>query len=93
MIDEATIEKAAGLLLQAAPAGSKVILFGSHARGDAGPDSAPSAIILRAHLITPSRPVPGPVLNRRGPLIWLTGLGTGRLGMVSAFDANPQECV
>ena len=38
MIDNVTIEKAAGLLLSAAP-GARVILFGSHARGDAGPDS------------------------------------------------------
>jgi uncharacterized protein len=39
MIDQATISNAARLLLQAAPAGSEVILFGSHARGDATPDS------------------------------------------------------
>lgn len=39
MIDQAIIEKAADLLLEAAPAGSRVILFGSHARGDAGPHS------------------------------------------------------
>ena len=39
MMDSTTIEKAVGLLLEAAPAGSKVILFGSHARGDARPDS------------------------------------------------------
>lgn len=39
MIDQATIEKAVDLLLEAAPAGSRVILFGSHARGDAKPDS------------------------------------------------------
>lgn len=39
MIDQATIEKAVDLLLEAAPAGSRVILFGSHARGDARPDS------------------------------------------------------
>jgi uncharacterized protein len=39
MIDQATIEKAVDLLLGAAPAGSKVILFGSHARGDAKPYS------------------------------------------------------
>jgi predicted nucleotidyltransferase len=39
MIDQATIDKAAGMLLAAAPPGSKVILFGSHARGQAGPDS------------------------------------------------------
>jgi len=38
MIDDATISKAAQTLLEAAP-GSRVILFGSHARGRAGPDS------------------------------------------------------
>lgn len=38
-MDQATIEKAVNLLLEAAPAGSRVILFGSHARGDAGSDS------------------------------------------------------
>ena len=35
MIDEETISKAANLLLRTAPKGSKVILSGSHARGDA----------------------------------------------------------
>jgi len=39
MGDENTIRKAVELLLAAAPKGSRVILFGSHARGDAGPDS------------------------------------------------------
>lgn len=39
MIDQTTIANAASLLLEAAPVGSEVILFGSHARGDAGPDS------------------------------------------------------
>ena len=39
MIDQATISEAVKILLKAAPAGSEVILFGSHARGDAGPDS------------------------------------------------------
>ncbi len=38
-MDSSVIEKAVELLLEAAPAGSKVILFGSHARGDARPDS------------------------------------------------------
>ncbi len=35
----AIIEKAVDLLIEAAPPGSRVILFGSHARGDARPDS------------------------------------------------------
>jgi len=38
MVNEKTIDKAAQLLLDAAP-GARVILFGSHARGDAGPGS------------------------------------------------------
>jgi len=38
MIDEQTIEKAVALLLRAAPK-SRVILFGSHARGQGGPHS------------------------------------------------------
>jgi len=38
MVDEKTIAEAARRLLRAAP-GSRVILFGSYARGEAGPDS------------------------------------------------------
>jgi predicted nucleotidyltransferase len=38
-IDRQTIEKAVNLLLRAAPKGSRVILFGSYARGEARPDS------------------------------------------------------
>lgn len=38
-MDSSIIEKAVDLLLEAAPAGSRVILFGSYARGDARPDS------------------------------------------------------
>jgi uncharacterized protein len=38
-MDSAVIQEAVDLLLEAAPAGSRVILFGSHARGDARPDS------------------------------------------------------
>ncbi len=37
--DEATIQRAANALLRAAPPGSTVILFGSHATGRARPDS------------------------------------------------------
>ena len=39
MFDDAVIEEAGRRLLQAAPAGSRVILFGSHARGEAGEHS------------------------------------------------------
>jgi predicted nucleotidyltransferase len=37
--NEQVVRQAVALLLRAAPAGSKVILFGSYARGDARPDS------------------------------------------------------
>jgi len=39
VFDDAVIEEAGRRLLQAAPAGSRVILFGSHARGEAGEHS------------------------------------------------------
>jgi len=45
MIDKKTIAKAVDLLLRAAP-GSRVILFGSHARGQAGPDSDLDFLVL-----------------------------------------------
>lgn len=38
-MDSTIIKRAVDLILEAAPAGSKVLLFGSHARGDAGPES------------------------------------------------------
>lgn len=45
MIGDDVIAKAADLLLRAAP-GSKVILFGSYARGDARPDSDLDFIVV-----------------------------------------------
>ena len=39
MIDRDTIQRAVETILNAAPAGSQVILFGSYARGDANEDS------------------------------------------------------
>jgi predicted nucleotidyltransferase len=39
MIDRKTIDEAIRALLEAAPAGSEVILFGSYARGDATEES------------------------------------------------------
>lgn len=39
MFDEAVIAEAGRRILAAAPQGSRVILFGSHARGDAGKHS------------------------------------------------------
>ncbi len=47
MIDEATIEKAAVLLREAAP-GAKVIVFGSYANGDAREDSDVDFMIVQA---------------------------------------------
>lgn len=38
VVDQAVVDRAAKLLHEAAP-GATVILFGSHARGEAGPDS------------------------------------------------------
>lgn len=45
MIDEAAIIKAVDLLLQAAP-GSKVVLFGSYARGDADEGSDVDLLVI-----------------------------------------------
>src|SRR5438128_2746143 len=39
LIPPETVDRAAAMLLAAAPAGSEVILFGSYARGDAHRDS------------------------------------------------------
>ena len=50
MIDQATIADAVRLLLEAAPAGSEVILFGSNARGDAGPDSDLDFLVIEPQL-------------------------------------------
>ena len=53
MIDQATIDKAAGMLLAAAPPGSKVILFGSHARGSAGADSDLDFLVVEPEVKQP----------------------------------------
>ena len=50
MIDQAIIAEAARLLLRAAPPGSDVILFGSHARGDAKPDSDLDFLVVEPEL-------------------------------------------
>lgn len=39
MVPEATIREAVRLLLRAVPDAGRILLFGSHARGDAGPHS------------------------------------------------------
>jgi uncharacterized protein len=46
VIDEAVIQEAAGRLAQAAGESSRVVLFGSHARGDAGPRSDLDFLVL-----------------------------------------------
>lgn len=46
MSDETTIREAIRRLLAAAPPGSKVILFGSHARGEADPRSDVDLLVI-----------------------------------------------
>lgn len=46
MIDEATIEEAGRRIAAAAPEGARVILFGSHARGEAGPHSDLDILVI-----------------------------------------------
>ena len=48
-IDETTVEKAVALLRQAAP-GATIILFGSHARGDAGENSDLDFLVIEPAL-------------------------------------------
>ena len=60
LITQETIDRAARLLLEAAPAGSEVILFGSYARGDAKPDSDVDFLVVE--------PV---VRGRRGEMVRL----------------------
>lgn len=50
MIDDQTIQKAVDALLDAAPAGSEVILFGSYARGDRSRDSDLDFLVIEPEL-------------------------------------------
>jgi predicted nucleotidyltransferase len=49
MIPNAQIDEAARRIAAAAP-GSRVILFGSHARGEAGPDSDVDLLVIEPHV-------------------------------------------
>jgi uncharacterized protein len=60
MMDRQTLERAAEMLLEAAPAGSRVILFGSHARGEAGPRSDVDFLVVEPE-----------VTNRMGEMVRL----------------------
>lgn len=50
LIAVATIERAASMLRALAPRGSDVILFGSYARGDAGPESDVDFLVVEPTL-------------------------------------------
>lgn len=49
------IDQTARMLQEAAPAGSEVILFGSHARGEAGPNSDADFMVVEPEVDDPWR--------------------------------------
>jgi predicted nucleotidyltransferase len=55
VFDEAVIQEAGRRLLKAAPPGTKVILFGSHARGDAGEHSDLDFLVIEPAVGDPIR--------------------------------------
>jgi len=55
VFDETVIEEAGRRLLKAAPAGTKVILFGSHARGEAGRHSDLDFLVIEPEVQNPAR--------------------------------------
>jgi len=54
-MDQKTIDESARLLLRAAPPGSQVVLFGSHARGEARPDSDLDFLVIEPQVQDPHR--------------------------------------
>ncbi len=54
MTDMATIQQAVEILVREADP-LRIILFGSHARGDAGPDSDVDLLVVARHLEAPRR--------------------------------------
>lgn len=50
MIDEAVIEEAGRRLSEAAPSGTRVVLFGSHARGEAGQHSDLDFLVIEPEI-------------------------------------------
>jgi predicted nucleotidyltransferase len=54
MINEATIQECARRLSEAAPPQTKVILFGSHARGEAGPHSDLDFLVIEPEVQDPA---------------------------------------
>jgi len=53
MADQATIREAINRLLAAAPAGSQVVLFRSHARDEADADSDIDFMVIEPHVTDP----------------------------------------
>lgn len=50
MIDDAVIQEAGRRLALAASSPARIVLFGSHARGDAGPDSDLDFLVVEPHV-------------------------------------------
>ena len=90
LVDEGVIRKAVDLLLRAAPAGSKVILFGSYARGDARPDSDLDFGIL----LQPGETLPAQEINDLTSELTLSFGRPVDIGLVSARNLiYARQCV
>jgi predicted nucleotidyltransferase len=55
MFDNTVIQEAGRRILDATPAGSRVIVFGSHARGDAGEHSDLDLLVIEPAVQNPAR--------------------------------------